>query len=185
MMLLTEMLAVALVVEKAVVLPVAAMLAEVCTVPLLPSHPRSVNVGVPPSKPSGLKRTRSLPASSSALLSLTVPSGVQLLPLSVEYSQLPVPTTVLPVMAAPALVPRSTSLKLPPSSLATLWPVLPVSSSVIPAKSSVALVSVGASFTALTLMLAVLLAVEKALALPVALASAVAPAVPLVWSQAW
>ena len=57
-----------------------------------------------PLRPSGTKRIRSMSRSSRALVSETAPKAIQVVPLSVENSQCPLPWTV-PVTAIPVSVP--------------------------------------------------------------------------------
>ena len=88
------------------------------------------------------------------------------------------------VIAMPAEAPLSTSATEPASRSATLITSLAsertAEGSLITVESS----QLGASFTAVTLMLAVLLAREKAELPPVSVVVTRLPAVPLLWSQA-
>ena len=88
------------------------------------------------------------------------------------------------VIAMPAEAPLSTSATEPASRSATLITSL---ASERTAEGSLMVVDssqLGASFTAVTLMLAVLLAIEKAVLPPVSVVVTLLPAVPLLWSQA-
>jgi hypothetical protein len=117
-------------------------------------------VGVPPLKPSGLKRTRSVLLSSSAVLALGAPRDCQVLPPSVEYCQPPVaPPLVAPVMATPWTALVSTSVIALPSRLERVWPALLAASSLMLAKLA-GVPSTGASLTAVTAIVAVSVAVE-------------------------
>ena len=97
--------------ENAWLLPSVALMSGVlpCT-PVLWSQPRSVKVAGPPSRPSGLKRSKSVAPSSSALVLASAGVLSQLVPASMEYCHSPVPGPLLPTNATPLTAPRSTSL---------------------------------------------------------------------------
>ena len=114
---------------------------------------------VVPWTPSGTKRTRSVARSRSALPDDTVPTLAQVVPPFTLYCQVPLPETRL-VIAMPCTAPLSTSVMLLPTTLATVWPALPVSPSVSPVSVGEAGVSTGASLTALTTRLACAVPVE-------------------------
>ena len=84
----------------------------------------------------------------------------------------------------PCTAPLSTSLIEPPTIDATVWPALAVWSSVIEVTVDPMGVSTGASLTAVTVMLAVSVAVLNALLPPLVELSTLLPAAPLLWSQA-
>ena len=154
------------------------------------SHRRKSKLTVPPTAPLGAKRSRSLGASRRALLVLMPLRAVQVPPLLVETSQLPmsVPLTssLRPTRAAPrAGAPLSGSEPLATSALTSTPALLGSAPAMVPRSiAGVTNGQLGASFTAVTLMLAVLLALEKAVLPPVSEVFTRLPAVPLLWSQA-
>src|ERR671937_953732 len=87
----TVMVDVAVAVLNAVVPPLLLVSTLVPATPLVWSQARKVIEALAPLLPSGTKRTLSEERSSSAELPETVPMLVQVLPLSVEYCQVPVP----------------------------------------------------------------------------------------------
>ena len=96
---------------------------------------------------------------------------------------MPLPVTA--VTAMPFSAPLSTSAQLAPVRIALTVVPLEVVSSLVPVRLTLApLVMVGASLIALTVKLAVSVALENALLPPLLLVSAVPPFVPLVRSQA-
>ena len=99
---------------------------------------------------------------------LTVPTPVQVVPPSVEYCQVPVPL-VNPVTAIPLTAPLSTSVTFPEISVETRSPLFVVWSSLMVVKL-LAPDRTGASLTAVTVRLAVAVAVLKGVAPPVLLA---------------
>ena len=121
---------------------------------------------------------------------LTPLRGIQVPPLLVETSQLPmsVPLTrsLKPTRAAPkAGAALSGSEPLATSALTSTPALLESPPAIVPRSiAGVTNVQLGASFTAVTLMLAVLLAREKAELPPVSVVFTRLPAVPLLWSQA-
>ena len=128
---------------------------------------------------SGTKRNdvAASAASSSALLVATLPTSSQVLPSSV-YCQAPLvlsaPTIARPFWAPPStshdpLTKLETSQVFPPSSL-----VEPSTTPGMP----------GASLTAVTVIVAVSVAVLNALSPTLVLVSTLLPALPLLWSQA-
>ena len=126
---------------------------------------------------------RSVERRSNAELSLTVPTAIQVPPPSRLYSQVPLPE-LSEVIAMPSAALVSTSVTDPPSRMPTCWPPLPVASSSMVGSDGVAGVRAGASLTAVTVMEAVSVAVEKAVVPPLVLASTLVPADPVVWSHA-
>src|SRR5262245_53654909 len=82
---------------------------------------------------SGMRRRRSVDRSRRAELVLTEPTAVQVLPLSVEYCQVPVPLE-RSVTAMPFTAPASTSLTCPEMSVETRSPLLVVWSSLMVVK---------------------------------------------------
>ena len=154
--------------------------------PVLWSQARKVRLPAVPFCPSGTNRNRSLARSSSALLSDTAPTPAQLVAPSMEYCQVP---PEVPLTAMPSSAPLSTSVMRSPPALAmidaTVLPALLIwSSSRVVSSIAPLLSSTGASLTAATLMLAVSVAVLKAVLPPFVEMSTRLPAAPLVWSQA-
>ena len=128
----------------------------------------------------------SLASSSSAVLLLTAPTAVHVVPPSIEYCQLPL-VEVRPVIAIPFTAPASTSLMLAPMNDETVCPgslTLLVWSSVIAVSVGLIGVNTGASLTLATVRCAVSVAVENAVVPPLALVSAVVPWLPAVSSHA-
>lgn len=120
--------------------------------------------------------------SSSAELSLTLPTAVHVDPLSVEYCQVPVPL-VKPVTAIPFTAPVSTSVTFAAMSDDTRLPPFVVWSSVMFVKFT-APVRTGASLTAFTVILLVAVVVLYAVVPPLVAVLTFVPAVPVAWSQA-
>src|SRR5207244_1942699 len=94
---------------KAVVPPLVEASALVPALPLVWSQARNVTEAEVLFWPSGTSRSLSLLRRSKAELPLTEPTAVQVVPLSVEYCQVPVPLLRL-VTAIPFTAPLSTSL---------------------------------------------------------------------------
>ncbi len=162
---LTVTLAVSVVVLNAVVPPVVEASAPVVpeTPPLVVSHARKVMpLAIAPSNPIvGTNRTRSLAVAdnNTALLSATAPKAVQLLPPSVEYSQMPFVSST-PVTAMPSTAPASSSvIGAPPPLASTSATVSPAGSVVFcstPLSARLPLLSrTGASFSGVTVMVKV------------------------------
>src|SRR5438132_244057 len=180
--LVTVMFEVAAAVLKAVVPPPAVVSTLVPWVPLVWSQAEKVTEAVVPFSPSGTNRSLSVERSKRAELPATAPTAFHVPPPSSEYCQAPVPLT-RPVTAIPCTAPVSTSLTWPASSVETRSPPLAVWSSLIVVKL-LAPDNSGASFTLLTVMFAVAVAVLKAVVPPLVVVSTLVPWVPLVWSQA-
>ena len=148
--------AVSVAVLKAVLPPVVLTSTVLPAEPVLWSHARKARVPSAPFIASGRKRTRSAARSSRAEVSATAPTVAQVVPLSSEYCQVPLPVvTVAPVTAIPSSAPASTSVMRSPPPLAmistTVLPVLVVWSSVIVVSViEPAVSSTGASFCART-----------------------------------
>ena len=182
--------AVSVAVLKAVLPPVVLTSTVLPAEPVLWSQARKARLPSAPFIASGTKRTRSAARSSRAEVSATAPTLAQVVPLSSEYCQVPLPVvTEAPVTAIPSTAPASTSVMRSPPALAmisaTVLPVLVVWSSVMAVSViSPLLSSTGASFTGVTVRLAVSVAVLKAVLPPLTLVLARAPLVPLVRSQA-
>src|SRR4051812_7209748 len=105
----TVMLDVAAAELKLVMPPLVLASTFVPAEPLVWSQARNVTLPVVPFWPSGIKRSLSVERRSNADESLTLPTPVQVLPSSVEYSQDPLPLVRL-VTAMPFTAPTSTSL---------------------------------------------------------------------------
>ena len=108
MTLVTVMFEVAVAVLYAVVPPLVETSTFVPAESFVWSQARNVTLPVVAFCPSGMNRSLSLDRNNSAELSLTAPTAVQLLPLSVEYCHVPVPLLppnppVPPVRARAAL----------------------------------------------------------------------------------
>ena len=115
------------------------------SVPEVRSHARNSNLAASRFWPSGTKRTRSLSRSSRALESETVPTAVQPVPPSVEYSQVPLLLTRV-VMAMPSSAPLSRSEIELPNRLDITSPLFTSSSSVMDGSEGVPGVRTGAVF---------------------------------------
>jgi len=189
---LTTISAVAVAVLKAVVPPLVELSAVPPLLPLVWSHARKVIPGltVPFQSALGTKRTLVLASAASRRAddSDGVPKAVHVLPLSVVYCQVPwLLSTAMTAM--PSTAPASTSVIRSPSALEmiplTSVPLLVTLSSSIAASVMIPVLSnTGASFTALTTIRAVSVAVLKAVVPPLVEVLAVSPLLPLVWSQA-
>ncbi len=189
---LTTIRAVSVAVLKAVVPPLLEVLAVPPLVPLVWSHARNVIPGstVPFQLALGTNRTLVLllAANSRAAVFVGVPNGYQFVPLLVVYCHVPLVLTTS-VTAIPSTAPASTSVIRSPPALEmialTSVPLLVTSSSSMAANDMVPVLSnTGASFTALTTIRAVSVAVLKAVVPPLLEVLAVPPLVPLVWSHA-
>ncbi len=116
------------------VLPLPWRLTVWPSVPLVWSQAYAWSVTTPsPVVEFGMKRIRSLPESSRAVVRLGVPKAVHVEPPLVEYCQVPLFTPVSPTTATPGSVPLSMSWKLLAKMFVTLSPVeftLPGSSGV-------------------------------------------------------
>src|SRR5438445_329844 len=100
-----------------------------------------------------------------------------------EYCHVPLPLAD-DVIAMPCSDPESGSVTDAPMNDATVWPALAVWSSVIVFNDGAIGVSTGASLMDVTVMVALSVAVLKAVVPPLLEASTLLPTVPLVWSQA-
>ena len=150
---LTVIEALSVAAEKAVLPPLTEVSTLLPAVPLTWSQARNDSVALVAFCASGTKRSRSVPRNSNADVSLTTPSAFQVLPLLLEYSQVPLPL-VSAITAMPCSAPASASLMPPPRMAATDCPPLLVWFSLMPLNTGVATVSTGASLTAPTAMVA-------------------------------
>src|SRR5256714_571125 len=180
--LVTVMFEVAVAVLKAVVPLLTVVSTFVPCVPLVWSQAQNVTLAVVPLAPSGTKRSLSLERNSKADELLTAPTPVQVVPASVEYCHVPLLLTRL-VTAIPLTAPLSTSVTFPEINVETRSPELVVWSSLIVVKL-LAPERTGASFTLVTVIFDVAVAVLKAVVPPLTVVSTLVPCVPLVWSQA-
>ena len=105
----TVIFEVAVAVLKAVVPPLAAVVTLVPVVPLVWSQAQKVTEPDVPFNPSGTNRSLSMERRSNAVVLLTVPTPVQVVPLSIEYCHVPLPDTTV-VTAIPCVAPVSTSV---------------------------------------------------------------------------
>ena len=154
----------------------------------LRSHRRRSRLTVPAAAPLGANRSRSVGASRRAVLALMPLKAVQVVPLLVDTCQSPrselLTLSFRPTTATPRVeVPLSGSEPLATREL-TATPALVGSSLAnrrvtVPKSIAVELFQTGASFTAVTVMLAVLLAVEKEVLPPLTEVSTRLPALPL------
>ena len=83
-----------------------------------------VSVAVPRNLAVGIKRIKSSAASKVALLGVTLLRLVQIVPPSVEYSQVPLVAPVTPLTAMPSVAPGAS--KYLPKTLATMSPAAAV-----------------------------------------------------------
>ena len=102
----------------------------------------------------GHEADQSVARSSSAALSETAPTAVQVAPPLIEYCQVPLPVSA-PVIAMPCSAPVSTSVIEAPMNDATVWPAFAVWSSVIDVSVGAIGADTGASLTAATVIDAV------------------------------